>query len=774
MVWRYALTLISVFLLTVGILGQPGEQYYNHKDYSGGINVQSDSASLQLNQALIMENFIFDRFGSLQKRPGIKYWNSVQFPVTDTVKYIHYFYRNTDDDMLLIGTNTYIYFSSFVDTATFWHTNKVMEYDGGSISYKPHITDSDSNRIYGTGTWWLASIKEGDSLGLPGQRYLIDSILADTLFTVVGDLLDTTIGGLDTTCSGYSIYRTIIGDPYITSWNNAAYIADSESPSFYYADSLPYWLNCVDTGTVDVLNSIDTVQLDTTAVTWFYFGQAEIIDDGIYDSVVTLYTAGENIKLRHYLPQTGYVLSEMIGNIGNNRIRIHPAGSRIPSLDSITNIYNDVFDDTLVTAIVDTNKTWDLDNHAGDILVNGNSASTYHSILYNGYNTLTFDSPDDSAYFAVGDRYYIFEAIPYTEHCNDSLWAPRFKQLYFHNNTLFAYGYEFDKNGDTISTGTIFHSEVGLPKSHIVYYGFDLSLSANDKPTAMFGLNGNLMLSSSSKIYKMMGWPPALVDSDPQSYNGGALVEVVPEMGIPNHCSVVRRNNNVYIGRSDGLYYFDGNTIDKISLLIDPLVRKYGGGGYYAGYFRDNVYFGSNDSDYTFIYYEPTKTFTTNAVGLSLFSNQDIMSDSGYIIFAHDRVDPRRLYKYPVASLYLDSTSSTATDIFAVHYKTGWMDLGDFHNKKLFTSYWIQLTKQYSADTVFVKFRTDFSSTASFIDTITTSVSSSSAYRVITRTKLPSTLKGRFLQMEIIATTYGHVAIGEWEVGWIPVTQNTD
>lgn len=772
MSWLCGLISISL-LFTVAFAQEVQEQHYIHKDYTGGINVQSDSASLTDNQALIMKNLTIDRFGGAHKRNGYKYWNQYQLPNGDTIKYTYYFYRSKDDDEFLIATNNYIYTSEFIDTVdatSTWQIHR-LKYDAGTISYSPNAAGVDSNRIYGSDTWWLLGIKEGDVLRFHGYELTIDTIYNDTLFTVNQDLPDTNLN--DTTDVTYRIYRKLVGEPYIASWNNAAYIADKDAPPFYYPDlsdtiSRVFWLNCVDSGTVDSIIGLDTISIDTTGVCRIPYGTLQIQDSGIYDSVVILFAAGENIKFTYYVPQIGYVTTKMTDNIGNGYVEVYPPGARGQNhVDSATHIFEDVLEDTTIVGFIDNSKAWDTDILIGDILVNGNSSTTFHKIIVNDASSITFDSPDDSTYFTGGDRYYIFEAIPYTNRCADSLKSPRFEQIHFHDNVLYAYGYEFDENGDTISQNVIFHSEALLPKMHTVYLGFDLSLSGNDRPTAMFGLNDNLVIASDNSIFTMMGLPPAL--------GNGTLIETIPETGIPSYKAVTRRDNNyVYIADNEAFYKFNGNTIQKISLYIDPLVRKYGSGGYYVGSLRDHIYFGSIDSNYTFVYYEPTQTFTLNANGMSLFSNQQVMSDSGYFMFSDISTNPGRLYKYPNKSYYLDSLTATpTTDTFTVHYKTGWMNHNDLANKKLFKDFWLQGTKRYSLDTIFVNFRVDFDSSTVFADTLLPTVSAAESYRFVERIKLPSNLKGRYIQIEIINRSVGDFQLGEWGYTWIPVTKNT-
>lgn len=776
---RLGLIIISILLLSVSLLAQTGEiHYYSHKDYSGGINVQSDSSSLAANQSLILENLVFDRLGSLQKRYGLKYWNNVQFPIGDTIKYIHYLFRNNLANELLIATNNYIYTSPFMDTITSmpnWALQR-LKYSMGTVDIFPQAADGDSNLIYGDGVWWLLAIKEGDYINLD-QYYLIDSILADTCIMISGDISDTITDSVDVS---YEVLRKLVGDPHIASWNNAAYIADEHSPSFYYPDSNIYWLNCIDSGTVLRNTEADTTYFEefnvpiryaTTYIENEFYERVYIDDEAVFDSCVSYFNQNYLVFISHRDPWRGLgrKTRQMMDYVGQGYNMIILQGTEYATIwygDSTGSCWNGRYNSDTLNFIVDTTKYWDTDNLVGNLIVNGKTPLVFCPITINGANRVYFDNNSADTFFIAGDHYYIFEAIPYTNKCADTLLSPRLSHMYFHNNILYGYGYELDSKSDTISTGTIFHSDVGLPKSNIVFYGFDLSLSANDKPTSLFSLNDNLIIGTNNKIYKMIGLPPVLGD--------GAIRVVIPSIGIPNYNSVVGRDNNyVYIGRRDGFYVFDGISINKISFNIDPLVRQYGSNGYYVGYFRDNIYFGSNDSDHTFIYYEPTKTFTTNTIGLSLFNNQEIMSDSGYFIFAHNGLDPRRLYKFPNSTFYLDSLSPASTDTFRVCYKTGWMSFDDLRYEKAFKDFWLMVTKQYSIDTIFVNFRLDFDSTTFFADTILSFGSSQNSYRVIERIKFPSTTKGRYLQVEMISRNINHFAIGEWGVSWIPVTKNT-
>jgi hypothetical protein len=371
-------------------------------------------------------------------------------------------------------------------------------------------------------------------------------------------------------------------------------------------------------------------------------------------------------------------------------------------------------------------------------------------------------------------RYYIFNGIPYanyTELGQNIMEAPRYKQIFFHNNILFAYGYEIDKNSKKINQGFIYHSDIGLPKQTRVLSsdgltqlmcGFDLTLNANDYPTSMFTLNDALFITTPSKIFKLMGDPPAI--------GNGSLINVTSNFGVDSYNSIcIRDNNYAYMINKTGLFRFDGNTPIKISSNIEPLIDRYRTTNYELKYYRDNLYIGFNDSNYTLVYNEPLGNFSGRLIfGMEKANQQSNEVDSGYFLFAHHTLATGRIFEYPT-SLYVDSLTPASGEGIGIRYKTGWMSFDNMILNKAFTRFYVPLTK--STDTVSFAFRTDFDTTKIQNTQIYEPACSGCGTTAIRQLPLVSNLIGRYLQIDVSGTSKNYFSMGRYGLLWYPLSK---
>jgi len=845
---------------------------YTVNDFSGGMQIYKDSSMLNPNEALDIYNLMFDNAGSLTKRHGINYWSINQCPSGETLKTIYYLNTTTGKSVFLAATQKYIYKNTTIDSSLGW-TNK-LGYNKGTVKIY-----HDDSLVYGTNTWWLVGIKEGDSLVIGDSTYGVHTIKADTCFSIGRTFNVASDSGLS-----YKITRTLVGEPYITSWNNKTYIADKHSPAFVVDDSSLVWLNLVDSGIVDWREIQDTVWYDTVGKIEYYgyynynsehnrygwfFERSIYIDDGnIYDTIATLLnqdwihhnetfiarndsiyyyqnasdtmydvvamwqdTTGSYTGFRylakystydscvsirnsfyfkttdslrfdtlfvhlaynqnpnnypttfyerspihcyitHKVPQSNYYATrEMLSAVDDEDHQIlcqtwGQEGTRIYGgnySDTSARIWTPAIIDSTYSSFNDTSKYLDQDEYSGYYIVPCRNANRYLKIESNSYNTYKFSDNDtglvtSDSVINLHDRYYIFESIPYNNTCPDSIESSRLDNIYFHKNILFATGYELYK-GDTVESGTIYNSEVGLPNKGTTFNGFNLTLNAEDRPTAMFTLNDYLILASSNKIFSLSGNPPS-VD------NNGVLIEVINGVGIHNKYAYATRDKNyAYIYDDNRFYKFNGGSLLDISEGIYPLVKKYAGAnGYRIFYYDNNVYFSSVDSNMTFVYNEPLTAFSRMSVGFDIANTQQSILSRGYMLFLNNITDPRRIFKYP-NSIYMDKISPTVTDTFDITYETGWIDFGNITNRKRLFNTWNLITKEASSAKVYLKYYIDFNSDVYCTDSIyTPSLYFYENMKTINRFKFPIKTKCDLMKLKVESGIPGNIAIGRFSI----------
>ena len=800
--------LLLLFLFGIAS-GQTNLQYFENSSYLGGLNVKTDSASLKPTEALVLDNLVFDKFGSLQKRSAIKYWNANQLPSGEIVKDIYDFTTQAGTDKKLIATQYFAYAKNNSDTTTVatWTSNRIG-YSRGvmRISYQ-HDT------AYGDTTWWLLGIKKGDYLFFRESTYVIDSILTDSTLK-----LNKNGYWNDAVKATYKIWRYLpSANTQITSWNNNAYFACDEVPPFYYDSSQCRWLACVDTGTMQdyfwSTNHYQRLFPTTGGYIQLDYNRHAVYGWPIYMDYVRVVAVGNNSTydtLAHMMIDSlsvgrpVYMIHPYRGPIGGHS---NPTGATVTRkiisfIDSLPAGYQWRFrfsdgDDRTWTggafyettgcyanmgyagngfdtmAVTDTNKNFSNASLSGLTIIFGSSPYRPYKILGAGGTDLHLTVIDTFGYDTnkVVGRYYIFDGVPFSNYTTyqKDLRAPIFKQIQFHDNVLYAFGCQFDSTGDTINQGFIYHSDIGLPKQFRSISrdgltqqvcGFDLSLNSKETPTSMFELHDRLVITTGSKIYELTGYPQALGD--------GALVNVMPNFGIPSYNAVVTRDNNyAYMANANGFYKFNGNDVEKISLQVEPLINSYKTTDYELSYFKDYVYFSFNDSNYTLAYYEPTQTFSRLLFGIESASHQ--ATDSSYFWFAHHTLGSRRLFKYPMENVYFDNLAPADSSSINIRYKTGWLSLDNLQwekQMKLFTSV---IAK--STDTLVYKFRADFDTLATITDSTFEAACATCGSRFINKTRFSTPLRGRYFQWEVSGSSKKYFSLGTWGFQWVPFSR---
>lgn len=302
--------------------------------------------------------------------------------------------------------------------------------------------------------------------------------------------------------------------------------------------------------------------------------------------------------------------------------------------------------------------------------------------------------------FVNGDKYYVAWQTPsmiqkvvnfdWYWYNLDSVFVNEifFSDIYFHRNRLYAIGKEISRYtveydrwnvytaGDTSSTARVWLADLGRPGYIPSDFNFDLSganlsgqnlsLYSTDRAVRFFGLKDDLYVITNSNIYRISGEPVF----GPEDL---WLSQVIQGVGTNQPSGVITTKDNVaYIMNQQGIWLFNGNSIQKISFKIDPLVEKYRESRMVAGKFKDNLFFSYPDSDVTVVMHDPTKTFTLWTVGMLTINDQFVAIDSNYFLFSRVE-DSAYVLKYPRDNTnYTDILMPGDTSIIVAHYKSGW------------------------------------------------------------------------------------------------------
>ena len=139
--------LIFFLLLPVLVYAQD-RQTYSVNDFSGGLNVVTDSIDLQPNEAITLDNFVLDRFGALHKRYGVDTWNDSLISGSH-IKDVEYVEDSNGDKNFYVATD------SFIFALNSWDQDSVTTatWAGLEIDYTDGSIDSIEGRyVYGDST----------------------------------------------------------------------------------------------------------------------------------------------------------------------------------------------------------------------------------------------------------------------------------------------------------------------------------------------------------------------------------------------------------------------------------------------------------------------------------------------------------------------------------------------------------------------------------------------------------------------------------------------
>ena len=729
--------LLIILFLYSSVFAQQRREY-TVREFTGGLNVVTDSIDLALNEMVQADNFTMDRFGALHKRFGIDAWNDSLISA-DTIMDIHYLENKSGDKMLYIATNNYIYEAKTWEDVDSMETWDSLTVGGGSIvDYTRGQIDtaiSGQKYIYGDTTSWMLSVLLNDIIIIGSSTYTIDSVLSDTSLHVVETV--ATHGG-----ENYRILKNITGRPSLSSYNGILYVADDLNEPWWYDGIQPFNLGIVDSGIVD------SVQALTEPTAYSGDGQAGLISRtsqqfpmwfntsvlNLTDSV----TVGDNLHL--FTPDAGYhseFTCEILEiNIANNsfRVNLFPGAGEywrppIPDNQVPSAFYgllhvdynNSRFwimegetwaDSRAPAAIFDSSKSWLYEDYQGFLLMNGKDATKGAPIVSNDPTTISYDSLDGNFDFVAGDQYYIVWQAPHliNKIVNfdwywynlDSVFVNEiyFSQIYFHRNRLYAIGREIIRHtveydrwnvftaGDTTSTGRVWFSDLGrmgyIPSdfNFDIYganpYGENISIFSSDATNHLFVLRNDLHLLTESNIYRISGEPiPGPEDL--------WISQVIQGLGSnqPNGV-IITRDNKAYIMNQQGIWVFNGIEVNKISYFVDPLVERYRGSRMVAGQFKDNIFFSYPDSNKTLLFFDPLKKFYGPwSVGMLTINDQFVAIDSNYFLFSRVE-DSAYVLKYPRDNTnYTDIFIPGDTSIIVAEYLSGHQTLGIFRDKIL-------------------------------------------------------------------------------------------
>lgn len=190
--------------------------------------------------------------------------------------------------------------------------------------------------------------------------------------------------------------------------------------------------------------------------------------------------------------------------------------------------------------------------------------------------------------------------------------------------------YEMDyKEGriKTLSTGSMTDAQ-GYSIDYSYKDGLDHYIDVNsndgDMITAITRQQGNIVIFKSSSIYTLYG-------SDQRNYQ---LKNVQPNIGCISPQSVVNIFNYLYFLYRDGIYTFDGSSVDLISGKIDEKINEIADPSKVSGAWYDHKYYlsypkdGSTQNDRILVYnlmHESWSYYT--GLNASIFNNFDGSQD---------------------------------------------------------------------------------------------------------------------------------------------------
>ena len=813
---------IAVILLLLSSLAvAQNRQEYSASEFTGGLVLATDTIDMNPNEAIQMDNMTLNKFGALHKRYGIINWND-SLVSADTIKDIHYVEDKNGDKMQFIATNKYVYEAKSwedVDSMATWDSlvvggGAIVDYTRGQID----TAISGQRYIYGDTTSWIIAALPNDRIIIGDSIYIIDSVLTDTTLyvtTAVG-----THGG-----EPYRLLKCSRGNPSLSSYNGNLYVADDLNEPWWYNGTQPFNLGIVDSGIVDSIQPLSEPTLyrgqDSTAFIsrtsrdfplWFNTFNVSLDSIQPTDNLHLSFRDGDFI----YHDFKAEIMEENASN-STFRVNLYPGAGQYwrPPVDdaevplafyhirhpdlgdnswAMFWIYEgDTWADSRAPArIIDSSKTWGYDDYQGFFLMNGNNARKGSPILANDPTNISYDSLDGSFDFAKGDQYYIVWQAPHmiNKIVNfdwywynlDSVFVNEtfFSQIYFHRNRLYAIGKEISRHtveydqwnvyteGDTLSTGRVWFSGLGIPGYIPSDFNFDIyganpkneniSVFSSDATRRFFVLRDDLYLTTKSNIYRISG---NIVQGPEDLW----ISQVIHGVGTNQPNGIVTTKDNVaYVMNQQGIWWFDGNAIEKISYNVDPFIETNRNSRMTAGKFKDDLIFSYPDSNKTMILFYPLKKFVGPwNIGMLTINDQFVAIDSNYVLFAQSE-DSAYVLKYPRDFVnFSDILEPNDTSVVVFRYRPGWMTFGTLQHKILedieITAFTINPVSGYDFLNYLAVYR-------DFTDTVRWSATAFSEGTPINAFESIGDIQGRAFQILVKDSTDNDFWLSNWLARW--------
>lgn len=649
------------------------------------------------------------------------------------------------------------------------------------------------------------TVTEGDFFMIGDSIYIIDSVISDFKMYVVPSSgspsgVADTIGD-----ANYRVLKRVTGNPYLSSWNGNLHVALNQGEPWWYDGEEPRLLIYADTGYAT--NIIATVELDPyspDSTVWLSDNSVVAIDfvfSGTFSNGDSIKDVGNYFEIDLFIDATVHHFSSEIISVNSdtNRLTIskntQAPNNYDPPLTTPLYPFYVVNADTStyrwkVTSpkargssdneanVKDSTKIWKIDEWQGYYFLNGRDAFKRSYIYRNSENTLWIDS---SVSVNAKDKYYIAWAtlnpdstaelpeFPHIAYYNTEIY---FSQIIFHRNRLYAIGEEITRKqhgtgpasyafyGDTTNTNRVWFSELGIPNYIPSDYNFDLggasrdvasiSVYSHDDAQAFFVLRDDLYVATNSNIYRISGEP----SPGPENLY---ISQVIQGVGTNQPNGIITTKDNVaYIMNQQGIWLFDGNTIQKISYKIDPLVERYRNSRMTAGKFKDNIFFSYPDSNITVVMHDPTKGFSNWDIGMLVINDQSVAIDSNYFLFARAE-DSAYVLQYPRDnSTFTDILTGAVNVNYTVSYRSGWQSMGPWDYARKLNWFYMPYSQSTGNTEVFFFADGDLTDTLQ-IDTV------SATGMILHRARL-NDVRGNFHQVFIKSISGGDITLSGYKI----------
>lgn len=786
------MALLGLWILFTAKGWAQNRQAYTVPDFTGGINVATDSTNLKPNEALEIVNLTLDMPNVLTGRFGFTYWDTVAIDTSKEIDAIYVYEPYAGTQRMIIASGGYIYVGpSLTDTVTNW-SNQRLGYSGDSLAVtlssgaQYDLIDTMWHYMRHTGSGWKAGVNYSDSAGdwlevtgdTSGSTYVMGkvSFQVDTNLTTMTDYL----GASDTT--GYNIYKRMVGKPHFTEWNGKLYISDSAGFPIVYNDTSYMFTAVVDTGLIG-----DTLSFDSAFV--YSKGKAIMgsLNKYVWGSDSAVWTDANGIAAGRVIvvyPEEGETF--LIRKHGSSQVFFHADqwASPIDSVDTfLTGQYfvrtqdpaphnverGERYNYKIATmnyacaadtgqAIVDASKHW-LDFQFGENLFTGlfsvtsfEGTKTWQTIYCNSDSTYSVDGlngikgnsrPDTTG------RYYIFSRVPYKFHPADiDDWGavfPFYEQIHFLNAQLYGFGYEKDSVSATIvgavGEDRIWFSEISYPEHISPFNSFNVG---GEDISVLFDLRGDLFIGTDVGIWRSSG----IAGED------NYLSKIVSSQGIPDLDNWAKATEEYgYFTNITGIYRFDGVRPQKVSWRVDPIIKNNYASRIVMGYQDFRLYISFPDSNFTLIYDErfDPPAFYKFDFGMTCFYAPP---DTNIFYFGHS-LFKGRVYYYP-SDGYNDNIGY-ATGNYTAVYESGWQDLGGYWNNKRLHDIYFPVSTPGSAT---FRVYTDFSTTQA--DSFYTGQTGRYVYRPF----FNNDCVGEYFKVRMEASAGSSLIFGGYRIEW--------